>query len=61
MRYVKVRPGVSGDKALWTAALLAHDPDGDTQKVAEAVKATRQYVNQIRRQMDGNCLETDGN
>jgi hypothetical protein len=58
MRYVKNRPGVSGDKALWTAALLAHDPDGNAQDIAEAVGVTRQYINQIRRSIAGNCLET---
>jgi len=60
-RYVKVRPGLSGDKALWTGALLAHDPAGNAQKIAETVGATRQYVNQVRRQIDGNSVETDGN
>jgi hypothetical protein len=61
MRYVKNRPGVTGDKALWTAALLAHDPDGDTSEIAETVGATRQYINQIRRSIFGNWVETDGN
>jgi len=61
MRYVKNRPSVSGDKALWTAALLAHDPDGNAREIAETVGATRQYVNQIRRSIFGNWVETDGN
>ena len=61
MRYVKNRPGITGDKALWTAALLAHDPDGDTSEIAKTVGATRQYVNQIRRSVFGNWVETDGN
>ena len=59
MRYVKNRPGVSGDKALWTAALLAHDPDGNARDIADTVGATRQYVNQIRRSIFGNWVETD--
>jgi len=54
MQYVKNRPGVSGEKGLQTAAILAHDPDANAQEIAEAVGATRQYVNQIRRSMFGN-------
>ncbi len=61
MRYVKSRPGVSGDKALWTAALLAHAPEENTQDIADAVGVSRQYVNQIRRSVFGNSLETAGN
>lgn len=61
MWYVMNRPGVSGDKGLWTAALLAHDPEANAQEIADTVGTTRQYVNKIRRSMFGNCLETDGN
>jgi hypothetical protein len=58
MKYVIRRPGVSGEKALWTAALLAHDPDANAQEIAEQVDASRQYVNQIRRQMLETAPET---
>ncbi len=53
--YVKNRPGVSGDKGQWTAALLTHDPEADPQTVAETVGATRQYVTQVRRHMEQNA------
>ena len=61
MRYVKNRPGMNGDKALWTAALLVHAPDRSDREIAETVSATRQYVNQIRRAIFVNWVETDGN
>lgn len=51
MRYVKNRPGVSGDKALWAAAILEHEPDCDPQEVAEITGTSRQYVYQIKRGM----------
>ena len=61
MQYVKNRPGASGEKGLWTAALLAHDPTANAQDIADVVGATRQYVNQVRRSAFGNSLETGGN
>ncbi|MGC9420900.1 MAG: hypothetical protein ACP5EN_18200, partial [Rhodovulum sp.] len=51
MQYVVNRPGANGEKGLWTAALLAHDPAADAQEIADAVGVSRQYVNQVRRQM----------
>jgi hypothetical protein len=57
LRYVKNRPGVVGEKGLWVAALLAHAPEADPRHIAEKVGVTRQYVTQVRRQMDGNCVK----
>lgn len=51
MRYVKNRPGITGDKGLWAAAILEHEPGSDTQEVAEVTGTSRQYVNQIKRNM----------
>jgi hypothetical protein len=51
MQYVVNRPGANGEKGLWTAALLARDPAADAQDIADAVGVSRQYVNQVRRQM----------
>jgi hypothetical protein len=52
MRYVKARPGAAGDKGLWTAALLAHQPDADLQQVAVEVGVSERYVRQIRQGID---------
>jgi len=57
MRYVKTRPGLSGDKALWTAAILAHDPDADVQEIAGEVGVSARYVRQIRNQNKGLTAE----
>jgi hypothetical protein len=59
MRYVKNRPGSSGDKALWTAALLAHDPQPDLAAIAQTVGATERYVRQIRNQNTGLTAELE--
>jgi len=61
MVYVKNRPGANGEKGLWTAALIAHDPSADTQGIADVVGVSRQYVNQVRRAVFGNSPETAGN
>jgi hypothetical protein len=61
MVYVMNRPGASGEKGLWTAALLSHNPAADAQEIADAVGVSRQYVNQVRRSVFGNSLETAGN
>ena len=53
--YVKNRPGVSGEKSLWIAALLANNPDADAQEIGNEVGATRQHVNRIRRILHGTC------
>jgi hypothetical protein len=57
MRYVKHRPGVSGDKAMWTAALLAHNPDGNVSEIAQTVGASERYVRQIRNENPGLTAE----
>ncbi len=60
-KYVVSRPGMTGDKALLVAALIAHDVEANSQDIADEVGVTRQYVNQIRRSLFGNWVETDGN
>jgi len=57
MRYVKNRPGMNGDKALWTAALLDHDPEVSVQEVAQQVGISERYVRQIRNAMAGTDTE----
>ncbi|MCD4825945.1 MAG: helicase RepA family protein, partial [Phycisphaerae bacterium] len=59
MRYVKNRPGVSGDKALQTAALLAHDANPDIKKIAETVGVSERYVRQIRNENKGLTAELE--
>ena len=61
MRYVKNRPGVSGDKALWTAALLAHDPNAEAQAIADAVGVSERYVRKIRNENKGLTAELERN
>jgi len=61
MRYVKNRPGVSGDKALWTAALLAHDPGGNARDIASKVGVSERYVRQIRNENKGLTAELERN
>ncbi len=62
MKYVMRRPGVSGEKGLWTAALLAHDPDANVQEIAQEVGVSERYVRQIRNARGGTDLEpTDEN
>jgi len=53
MAYVQNRHGVTGDKALWTAALLAHDPQANVQDIAKQVDISERYVRQIRSAMGG--------
>ena len=57
MRYVKNRPGLSGDKALWTAAILAHDPEQSAQEIADEVGVSVRYVRQIRNSNKGLTVE----
>jgi len=57
MRYVQNRPGVSGDKAQWTAALLAHDPNGNVSEIAKKVGVSERYVRQIRNENKGLTAE----
>ncbi|MBN1341565.1 MAG: AAA family ATPase [Phycisphaerae bacterium] len=59
MRYVKSRLGLSGDKALWTAALLARNPDADAQVIASEVGVSERYVRQIRNQNKGLTAELE--
>ncbi|MFW6366088.1 MAG: molybdate ABC transporter substrate-binding protein, partial [Spirochaetota bacterium] len=56
LQYVVCRPGITGEKGLWTAALLSHNPAADAQEIADAVGVSRQYVNQVRRSIAGNSL-----
>ncbi|MBI1338290.1 MAG: AAA family ATPase [Phycisphaera sp.] len=53
MVYVQNRYGVTGDKALWAAALLAHDPQANVQDIAKQVEISERYVRQIRSAMGG--------
>ena len=48
MVYIANRPGVTGDKGLLTAALLAHRPDASAQDIADEAGVTKRYVNQVR-------------
>lgn len=57
MVYVKNRYGVTGDKALWAAALLAHDPLANVQDIAKQVEISERYVRQIRSAMGGTDAE----
>lgn len=59
MQYVKNRPSVSGDKALWAAALLAHDPAASAQDVADTVGISERYVRQIRNKNKGLTAELE--
>jgi len=61
MRYVKNRPGLSGDKALWTAALLAHDPNAEAQQIASRVGVSERYVRKIRNENKGLTAELERN
>jgi hypothetical protein len=53
MVYVKNRYGVTGDKALWAAALLAHNPQASVQDIAGRADISERYVRQIRNAMGG--------
>lgn len=65
MKYVMRRPGVNGDKGLWTAAMLAHDPTVNAQDVADVVGVSKRYVNVVRKEMAASenvkDLKTGGN
>lgn len=52
MKYVVNRPGVTGEKGLLTAAILARKPDAVAQEIADEVGASKRYVNMIRKSMD---------
>ncbi len=51
VRYVKNRPGATGDKGLWTAAILAHHPTLGTKQVADRVGVSPRYVRQVRQEI----------
>ena len=57
MRYVKVRGNLTGDGALWTAALLAHEPDMNPKEIGETVGVSERYVRQIRAELERNSAE----
>ena len=57
MVYVKHRSGITGDKALWAAALLDHDPQANVQDIAKQVDISERYVRQIRNAMGGTDAE----
>jgi len=59
MVYVKNRFGVTGDKALWAATLLAHDPQANAQDIADEVGVSERYVRQIRAENKGLTAELD--
>ena len=59
MRYVKNRPGICGDKALWIAAILDREPGKDAKEVAEIVGATRQRVSQVKQELALGILESN--
>ncbi|MCC5828946.1 MAG: AAA family ATPase [Phycisphaeraceae bacterium] len=59
MVYVKNRPGLTGDKALWTGALLARQPDASAQDIADEVGVSERYVRQIRAENKGLTAELD--
>lgn len=51
MVYVKNRTGITGDKGLWAAALLAHNPDQPSQEIAETTGLSKRHVNRIRQEL----------
>jgi len=53
MKYARKRPGLSGDKAKWVAALLARNPSLANADAADTVGVSERYVRQIRQQMEG--------
>jgi hypothetical protein len=59
--YVKNRPGASGDKALWAAALLVNRPEMTSQQVAEKVGVSDRYVRQVRQGIDMSSAELERN
>jgi len=52
MVYVKNRSGISGDKGLWAAALLTHNPDKSPQEIAEITGLTVRHVNRVRQELN---------
>lgn len=54
MQYVKIRNGITGDKALEVAALIEHNPEKSSAEIAEKAGVSKQYVNQIKRETGGN-------
>ena len=52
MQYVKNRAGVTGDKGLWAAAILAHEPEKSAQEIAQMVGVSERYVRRLRGVID---------
>jgi len=53
MKYVMCRPGISGEKALWAAAVLAHDPDADLNELAQKVGLSERHLRRIKAETAG--------
>ncbi|AQT67927.1 hypothetical protein STSP2_01079 [Anaerohalosphaera lusitana] len=51
MVYVKNRAGISGEKSLWAAALLTHDPGKPPQEIAEVTSCSVRQVNRVRQEL----------
>lgn len=52
MVYVRNRSGISGEKGLWAAALLTHNPDKSPQEIAEIISSSVRHVTRIRQELD---------
>ena len=53
MKYVMARPGISGEKALWAAAVLTHEPDTDMSELAETVELSERHLRRIKAELGG--------
>jgi hypothetical protein len=47
-KFLAVRPGISGEKGYWAAALLVHEPDKNVSEIAQKTGASERHVRRIK-------------
>lgn len=55
-KFVTVRPGISGEKGYWAAAILIHDPEQNVAEIARKTGASERHIRRIK-----TLLEADMN